>query len=117
MIPAVEYRRVIDEFRANGGRVGGRYQDVRLLLTTVDAGSGAPRTTPLVYLLDGADRHLVFATADGVSRPPAWLRDVSADPRAGVEDGVFAYDARAVVLEGERGERALARAAEVCPGA
>lgn len=113
---------VIDAFRTNGGRVGGPYEGTRLLLlTTADARSGAPRTTALSYLLDGGERNLVFPTRDdeagngagGPPNHPAWLRDVSADPRVKVEDGILVYDARAHILRGEEHHRALARAQEV----
>ncbi|MEV4531973.1 nitroreductase/quinone reductase family protein, partial [Streptosporangium sp. NPDC049304] len=50
-------QQIIEEFRANGGRVGGPFEGARLLLlTTVGARSGARHTTPLGYLPDGGDR-------------------------------------------------------------
>src|SRR3954452_7556960 len=62
-------RQVIEEFRANGGRVGGPFEGGRLLLlTTTGARSGAPHTTPLGYLPDGVGRVLVIASAGGAPR-------------------------------------------------
>ncbi|NUR89683.1 MAG: nitroreductase family deazaflavin-dependent oxidoreductase [Nonomuraea sp.] len=107
---------VIDEFRANHGRVGGPFEGARLLLlTTVGARTGARHTTPLGYLPDG-DRILVIASAGGAARHPAWYHNLLADPRVTVEDGVFTYEAEAVVLEGEERDRLFARAVEADQG-
>ncbi|HZG02235.1 MAG TPA: nitroreductase/quinone reductase family protein [Streptomyces sp.] len=109
-------QQVIEEFRANGGRVGGFFDKARLiLLTTTGARSGAPHTTPLGYLPDG-ERILVIASAGGAPRHPDWFRNLLADPRVTVEDGVFTYRAEAVVLEGAERDRAFARAVEADPG-
>ncbi|NUP68780.1 MAG: nitroreductase family deazaflavin-dependent oxidoreductase [Nonomuraea sp.] len=107
---------VIEEFRANHGRVGGPFEGGRLLLlTTVGARTGARHTTPLGYLPDG-DRLLVIASAAGAPRHPAWYHNLLADPRVTVEDGVFTYEAEAVVLAGEERDRLFARAVEADPG-
>ncbi|GAA4148039.1 nitroreductase/quinone reductase family protein [Actinomadura keratinilytica] len=109
-------QRIIDEFRANGGRVGGPFEGGRLLLlTTTGARTGAPHTTPVAYLPDG-DRLLVIASAGGAPRHPDWFHNLVADPRVTVEDGVFTYDAKATVLEGDERDRLFARAVEADPG-
>nr|WP_243706302.1 nitroreductase/quinone reductase family protein [Micromonospora sp. KC721] len=57
---------VIEEFRANAGRVGGWFEGARLvLLTTTGTRTRAPHTTPLGYLPDGGQRMLVIASAGG----------------------------------------------------
>ncbi|MGW2643069.1 nitroreductase/quinone reductase family protein [Streptomyces sp. NPDC001348] len=110
-------RRVIDEFRANHGRVGGPFEGGRLLLlTTTGARTGTPHTTPVGYLPDGGDRVLVIASAGGSPRHPDWYRNLLAHPRVTVESGVFTYEARAVVLAGDEREQAFARAVEADPG-
>ncbi|MFG2092124.1 nitroreductase/quinone reductase family protein [Streptomyces sp. NPDC048612] len=110
-------QQVIEEFRANGGRVGGPFEGGRLLLlTTTGARSGAPHTTPLGYLPDSDGRVLVIASAAGAPRHPAWYHNLVAHPRVTVESGVFTYEAQAVVLEGAARDRAFARAAEADPG-
>ncbi|WP_189095793.1 nitroreductase/quinone reductase family protein [Streptomyces kronopolitis] len=110
-------RRIIEEFRAHGGRVGGPFEGGRLLLlTTTGARSGAPHTTPLGYLPDGGGRVLVIASAAGAPRHPAWFHNLVAHPRVTVETGVFTYEAEALVLEGAERDRAFARAAEADPG-
>ncbi|GAB3138052.1 nitroreductase/quinone reductase family protein [Micromonospora sonneratiae] len=109
-------QQVIDEFRANGGRVGGPFEGARLLLlTTVGARSGAPHTTPVGCLPDG-ERILVIASAGGAPHHPAWFHNLVANPRVTVEDGTFTYEAHAVVLTGAERDRLFARAVEADPG-
>jgi deazaflavin-dependent oxidoreductase (nitroreductase family) len=109
-------QQIIKEFRANAGRVGGPFEGGRLLLlTTTGARTGTRRTTPLGYLPDG-ERMLVIASAMGAPAHPAWYHNLLADPRVTVEDGVFTYQAQAVVLEGEERDRLFARAVEADPG-
>ncbi|MFD5843426.1 nitroreductase/quinone reductase family protein [Streptomyces chartreusis] len=110
-------QQVIEEFRANKGRVGGYFEGARLLLlTTTGARTGRPHTTPVGYLPDSDDRVLVIASAAGAPRHPAWFHNLVANPRVTVESGAFTYEARAVVLEGEERDRIFARAVEADPG-
>ncbi|MFH8701758.1 nitroreductase/quinone reductase family protein [Streptomyces chartreusis] len=110
-------QQVIEEFRANKGRVGGYFEGARLLLlTTTGARTGRPHTTPVGYLPDSDDRVLIIASAAGAPRHPAWFRNLVANPRVTVESGAFTYEARAVVLEGEERDRIFARAVEADPG-
>ncbi|MER7927562.1 nitroreductase/quinone reductase family protein [Streptomyces sp. NPDC096057] len=107
---------IIDEFRANKGRMTGYFEGARLLLlTTTGARTGAPHTTPVGYLPDG-DRVLVIASAAGSDRHPDWFRNLVAHPQVTVESGVFTYEARAVVLTGEERDEVFARAVEADPG-
>jgi deazaflavin-dependent oxidoreductase (nitroreductase family) len=110
-------QQIIEEFRANGGQVGGPFEGARLLLlTTIGARSGAPHTTPLGYLTDGGERTLVIASAGGAPNHPDWFHNLVANPRVKVEAGVFTYDAQAVVLEGAERDRIFARAVDADPG-
>ncbi|GAA4044778.1 nitroreductase/quinone reductase family protein [Streptomyces shaanxiensis] len=110
-------QQVIEEFRANKGRVGGYFEGARLLLlTTTGARTGRPHTTPVGYLPDGGDRVLVIASAAGAPSHPAWFHNLVANPQVTVESGAFTYEARAVVLDGEERDRAFARAVEADPG-
>ncbi|MEV8545007.1 nitroreductase/quinone reductase family protein [Streptomyces sp. NPDC051572] len=107
---------VIDEFRANRGRMSGYFEGARLLLlTTTGARTGTPHTTPVGYLPDG-DRVLVIASAAGSDRHPDWFRNLVAHPQVTVESGVFTYEARAEVLTGEERDRLFARAVEADEG-
>ncbi|MFJ8538699.1 nitroreductase/quinone reductase family protein [Streptomyces sp. NPDC093591] len=110
-------QQVIDEFRANKGRVGGYFEGARLiLLTTTGARTGRPHTTPVGYLPDGGDCVLVIASAAGSPKHPAWFHNLVANPRVTIESGAFTYEARAVVLDGEERDQAFARAVEAEPG-
>ncbi|KOG15796.1 nitroreductase/quinone reductase family protein [Streptomyces viridochromogenes] len=110
-------QQVIEEFRANKGRVGGYFEGARLLLlTTTGARTGRPHTTPVGYLPDGGDRVLVIASAAGAPKHPAWFHNLLANPQVTIESGAFTYEARAVALEGEERDRAFARAVEADPG-
>ncbi|RKT55035.1 nitroreductase/quinone reductase family protein [Saccharothrix australiensis] len=109
-------QQVIEEFRANRGRVGGYFEGGRLiLLTTTGARTGRPRTTPLGYLPDG-DRILVIGSAGGSDKHPDWYHNILADPTVTVEDGTFTYTAKATVLTGEERDAVFARAVEADAG-
>ncbi|MFJ8083362.1 nitroreductase/quinone reductase family protein [Streptomyces sp. NPDC096205] len=110
-------QRVIEEFRAHHGRVGGPFEGGRLLLlTTTGARSGRPHTTPVGYLPDGGESVLVIASAGGAPQHPDWYRNLLAHPEVTVETGLFTYPAQAVPLAGEERDRAFARAVESDPG-
>lgn len=107
--------KIIEEFRANEGKVGGMFEGATLLLlTTTGARSGRPHTTPLTYLDDG-DRLLVFASNAGAPTHPAWYHNVLADPRVTVEAGTASYRATALPLHDEERDRAYARQSGLVP--
>ncbi|WP_329562413.1 nitroreductase/quinone reductase family protein [Streptomyces uncialis] len=109
--------RIIEEFRANQGRVGGWFEGARLLLlTTTGRRSGVPRTSPVGCLPDGGGQVVVIASAGGADRHPDWYHNLVAEPRVTVEDGVFTYEAEAEVLTGEDRDRMFARAVEADDG-
>ncbi len=110
-------QQIINEFRSNGGRVGGPFEGARLvLLTTTGARSGVAHTTPVAYLPDEEERILVIASAGGAPNNPAWYHNLVATPHVTVEDGVYVYGARATVLTGDERDRLFARAVESDPG-
>ena len=111
--------KIIKEFRANGGRVGGPFEGAPLaLLTTVGARSGERRTNPVGYLRDGG-RILVFASNAGAPAHPAWYHNLLAEPRVTVEvgdgTGIETYAATAHVLRGEERGRLYARQVRISP--
>lgn len=77
----------IDEFRRNGGKVGGQFEGFPLLLlTSTGARSGAQRTTPVAYF--DIDGHIyVVGSSAGRDRDPAWVFNIRAQPAASVEIG------------------------------
>ncbi|MEU3774195.1 nitroreductase/quinone reductase family protein [Streptomyces sp. NPDC032472] len=107
---------VIDEFRANGGKVGGPFEGSDLLLlTTTGAKSGARHTTPLGYL-PHEDGLLVIGSNLGAPRHPAWYHNLLAHPVVHVETGSETFEAIAVPAEGERRDRLFAYAVAAAPG-
>lgn len=108
-------RRVIDEFRANGGRVGPPFEGAPvLLLTTTGARSGERRTTPVVYLRDG-ERLVIFASKAGAPSHPAWYHNLLAEPRATIEVGTESREVEAVVTSGEERDELYRRQVEAFP--
>ncbi|MEU8510169.1 nitroreductase/quinone reductase family protein [Kitasatospora sp. NPDC048722] len=107
---------VIDEFRANGGEVGGPFEGGDLLLlTTTGARSGRPHTVPLGYVREAGEL-VVVASAGGASNDPQWYRNLLAHPVVRVELGTEAFDVIAVPAEGAQRERLFAAAVRVAPG-
>ncbi|MEV4502022.1 nitroreductase/quinone reductase family protein [Streptomyces klenkii] len=107
---------VIDEFRANGGKVGGPFEGGDLLLlTTTGAKSGAERTTPLGYVRHGG-LLLVVGSNMGAPRHPDWYRNLLAHPLVQVEIGAERYAAVAVPAEGARRDRLFAHVVSAAPG-
>jgi deazaflavin-dependent oxidoreductase (nitroreductase family) len=107
--------RIIEEFRANAGRVGGSWEGRDLLLlTTTGRKSGEQRTTPMAYTRDG-DRVLVYASNSGAPTHPGWYLNLVADPEVVVELGDERYDATAAPLEGEERDRQYAAQTERVP--
>ena len=89
---------IIDEFRANEGRVGGMFEGAPLLiLHTTGAKSGAKREHPLMYL-DHGDRIYVFASKAGAHSHPDWYYNVKANPSVSIEVGTDTVDKTAVEL-------------------
>ncbi|MGQ9350023.1 nitroreductase family deazaflavin-dependent oxidoreductase [Mycolicibacterium gilvum] len=96
-------RAIVEEFRANGGKVGGPFEGATLLLLhTTGAKSGKTRLSPLAYLtIDG--RMIIVGSYAGAPRHPAWVHNVRAHPRAFIEIGMDAYDVDVRELpDGER---------------
>ena len=102
--PSRDQERVVAEFRARGGNVGGYHASMQLLLlTTTGARSGQRRAVPLTYLPDGG-RYIVTAGNAGADRHPAWYHNLVANPDVTVEVGSEVFPAVAVVAgEAERG--------------
>jgi deazaflavin-dependent oxidoreductase (nitroreductase family) len=108
-------RKVIEEFRASDGKVGGPFEGAPvLLLTSTGAKSGEPRTTPVVYQPDG-DRMVIFASKAGAPENPAWYHNLRANPTATVEVGSDTVEVQAVVTEGEERERLFSKQKELMP--
>jgi deazaflavin-dependent oxidoreductase (nitroreductase family) len=79
-------RQVIEEFRANEGRVKAFARQPLVLLTHTGAKTGITRTNPLAYFRDG-DRYVVIASKGGAPANPAWYYNLLANPKATIEVG------------------------------
>jgi deazaflavin-dependent oxidoreductase (nitroreductase family) len=95
---------LIAEFRANGGKVTGQFADSLLLLTTIGAKSGQPRTHPVVFTRDG-DRLVIIASKGGAPTNPDWYHNLVAHLEATVELGGEEFAVRAIIPAGEERER------------
>jgi deazaflavin-dependent oxidoreductase (nitroreductase family) len=98
-------QRVIDDFRANQGKLTGQFANMPLmLLTTTGAKTGRQLTKPLAYTKDG-DRIVLIASFAGSPRNPAWFTNLVANPVVTVEVGNQRFQARATVTSGAERER------------
>lgn len=94
-------RKIVEEFRANDGKVGGPFAGVPLLLLHHrGARTGTERINPLAYRRDG-DRYVVFGSKGGAPDNPDWYHNVVANPDVTIEVGTDTATARARVAEGD----------------
>jgi deazaflavin-dependent oxidoreductase (nitroreductase family) len=99
---------LVEEFRANGGKVSGQFAGAPLLLlTTVGAKSGKERVNPLAYHRDG-DRLAIVASFGGAPTNPAWYHNLLANPKVTVEVGGETFTALATPAEGAERDRLFA---------
>jgi deazaflavin-dependent oxidoreductase (nitroreductase family) len=103
--PADFNAKVIDEFHATGGRVGGMFEGMPLLLLHhTGAKTGASRVNPLAYQADDG-RYVVFASKAGAPTHPDWYHNLKAHPDVTIEVGTNTIDAVASEASGEERER------------
>jgi deazaflavin-dependent oxidoreductase (nitroreductase family) len=90
---------IIDEFRANSGKVGGRFEGKTLLiLHSVGAKSGQERINPTAYVMDG-DRLVIIASKGGAPTNPDWYYNILANPLVTVEVGTGKFQALAEITQ------------------
>jgi deazaflavin-dependent oxidoreductase (nitroreductase family) len=98
-------QQVIEEFRANGGKAGGMFEGMPLLLLhNTGAKSGKDYVTPLVYLEDDG-RQVIFASKGGAPENPGWYHNLKANPEVSIEVGTETIDVTAEEATGEERER------------
>ena len=96
---------IVEEFRANQGRVGGPFKGLPiLLLHHTGAKTGTVRVNPLAYRQDG-DRFVVFASKGGAPTNPDWYHNLIAHPEATIEIGTESHKVRARVADHEERTR------------
>jgi len=107
--------KVVEEFRANGGKVGGPYEGTDIvLLTMTGAKSGQQRSTPLEYSTI-AGRIVLVGSYGGAPKDPAWVHNLRANPRAHVEIGEDSYDVIAHELSRDERDAMFAAVVDVAP--
>ncbi len=98
--------KIIAEFRANGGKVGGPFEGAPLLLLhTVGAKSGQGRVNPMMYRQVGDNNIAVFASKAGAPTNPDWYHNLLANPRVSAEIGTGSAEFTARVAEGAERDR------------
>lgn len=108
--------RIIEEFRANDGKVGGQFEGAPLLLLhTTGAKSGQERVNPVMYQRVGED-YAVFASKAGAPTNPDWFHNLRAHPDATIEVGTETLAVRARVAEGDEREQIWTRQKQAYPG-
>ncbi len=109
-------QKIIDEFRANAGKVGGPFAGrTLLLLHTRGAKSGQERINPVAYVRDG-DKYVVIASKGGAPTNPSWYYNLVANPLVNVEAGTDKFQARAAVAKEPERTRLYDKMVAVNPG-
>ena len=107
---------IIDEFRANQGKVGGMFEHTPiLLLHHTGAKSGTVRVNPLAYRKDG-DRFVVFGSKGGAPTNPDWYHNLMANPDATIEVGTEEIPVRARLATPEERDRIWTQQKKDSPG-
>ena len=120
-IPSADFmkefnKNLIEEFRANGGKVGGQFAGADLLLlTTTGAKSGEPRLAPLAYFtIDG--KMIIIGSKAGADTNPDWVHNLRANPQAHVEVGTDAYDVASRELPRDERDELFDKIVAAAPG-
>ena len=109
-------QKIIDEFRANHGKVGGRFEGrTLLLLHTLGAKSEKERINPVAYVRDD-NRFVVIASKGGAPTNPDWYYNIIQNPQVTIEVGSEKHQAQAVVAEEPERTRLYNKMVEVMPG-
>ncbi|HTZ87037.1 MAG TPA: nitroreductase family deazaflavin-dependent oxidoreductase [Solirubrobacteraceae bacterium] len=108
--PAQYNAKIIVEFRANQGRVGGIWEETPLLLLHhTGASSGVTRVNPVAYQPDD-ERYLIWAANGGAPNNPAWYHNLKAHPNTRIEVGSETIEAVAEEATDAERERLWAKA-------
>jgi deazaflavin-dependent oxidoreductase (nitroreductase family) len=109
-------KQIIEEFHANGGKVGGQFAGSNLLLLhTRGAKSNQPRINPLAYFKNG-DTFVVIASKGGAPSNPDWYYNILAHPEVTLEVGAERFNAHATVPERQERDRIFANIVKQAPG-
>jgi deazaflavin-dependent oxidoreductase (nitroreductase family) len=99
-------QKIVEEFRANNGKVGGPFEYLPLvLLHHTGAKSGIERVNPVAYQRIDDDAVAIFASKGGAPTNPDWYHNLVANPNARIEIGTQRYDVTARVATGDERQR------------
>jgi deazaflavin-dependent oxidoreductase (nitroreductase family) len=108
-------KNIVEEFRANAGKVGGPFEGATLLLLhSTGAKSGQPRLAPLAYLTID-DRMIIVGSKAGSDTNPDWVHNLRAHPRAHIEVGTEEFDVVAHELPADDRDSVYAKVAAAAP--
>jgi deazaflavin-dependent oxidoreductase (nitroreductase family) len=106
---------VIEEFRANGGQVGGYFEGMPIVLVHhTGAKTGTQRVNPVAYVRVG-DGYAVFASKAGAPKHPHWYHNLLAHPRTKIETGDQELEVVAREVKGEERDRIYSEMVELRP--
>jgi len=109
-------KKLVEEFRANGGKVGGQFAGADLLLlTTTGAKSGQPRLAPLAYFTID-DKMIIIGSKAGADTNPDWVHNLRANPSAHIEVGTDAYDVTSRELPRDERDALFDKVVAAAPG-
>jgi deazaflavin-dependent oxidoreductase (nitroreductase family) len=110
-------QKIIEEFRANEGRVGGPFEGAPMILIHhIGAKSGTERVTPLVYFPQDDGTMVIIASKGGAPTNPDWYHNVKANPAFDVEVGTETFPVTAAELTGEERDDVWSKAVAANPG-
>ena len=114
--PMAEFnKKIVDEFRSSGGKVGGQFAGAPMIIIThKGAKSGKSYTTPLVFTKDG-DKCVIIASYAGAPKHPSWYHNLVTHPEIDVEIGTEKFKARAKEVKGAERDRLFAEQAKMMP--
>ena len=110
-------QKIIEEFRANEGRVGGPFEGAPMILVHhIGARSGTERVSPLVYFPEADGSMLIVASKGGAPTHPDWYHNLKANPKVDVEVGTETFPVRAAELAADERGPVWERIVAAMPG-
>jgi deazaflavin-dependent oxidoreductase (nitroreductase family) len=108
---------IINEFRANEGRVGGQFEGAPMILIHhIGAKSGTERVAPLVYFRQDDGSLVIIASKGGAPTNPDWYHNVKANPKFTVDVGTESFPVRAEEVSGPERDEIWTRVVAERPG-
>jgi deazaflavin-dependent oxidoreductase (nitroreductase family) len=109
--------KIIEEFRANEGRVGGPFEGAPMILIHhIGARSGTERVTPLVYFPQDDGQMVIIASKAGAPTNPDWYHNLKANPKIDVEVGTETFPVEVGEVVGEKRDEIWSRVVDAMPG-